>query len=601
MVNISLILQTLLSNVQPRVGSFTSPQLNTSKQKSFTHLRSVDDVGAAETLSSELAEVCLDMLARYAYSNLSTQSCRYCVCCVCVCCVCVHVCCVCVVCVCVVCVCMCVVCVYIAVCCPFGCVWLCGPCLLCRSAGLGSLFSIGCSRSKTWAVGGNSLVSVTTSGSGGGTCAVCTNQKGNGPHPFSTSSRPRPAHQGCSARGWAEIKIRKPTGVVSWVLKVQNRLQIYSSTQPREWLGDNSWDLLLFNQPGIEPLQDDRNRENFASLHSGPTASIPLPLFVPEKEFPLQDVPPSAPLLPEEAVSIQSISPSGFFMSEVNSGPLSHPIAPLSMLCTATKLEDYSEPKEVPGSDPLTPKVTEAPGSDPLTPKVTEAPGSDPLTPKVTEAPGSDPLTPKVTEAPGSDPLTPKVTEAPGSDPLTLKVSEVPGNPATPKVTEVPGSDPLTPKVTEAPGSDPLIPKVTEAPGSTPTPRITSTLSLDCVNTEQYEDEDEEDEDRSGEEDGEGTGEEANKGTAEGKGHQPVSSRKWLLHNLAKRHSTSLSWSEGGDSPTHTLRRRVSIPSLSTELLPPLLSYDHDEDTVLGRSPSLCGKQDLLSEEQQVQ
>ena len=107
MVNISLILQTLLSNVQPRVGSFTSPQLNTSKQKSFTHLRSVDDVGAAETLSSELAEVCLDMLARYAYSNLSTQSCRYCVCvcvfcvcCVC-CCVCVHVCCVHVCCVCV--------------------------------------------------------------------------------------------------------------------------------------------------------------------------------------------------------------------------------------------------------------------------------------------------------------------------------------------------------------------------------------------------------------------------------------------------------------------------------------------------------------------
>eukprot|EP00731_Ephydatia_muelleri_P029426 Em0020g1070a len=58
--------------------------------------------------------------------------------------------------------------------------------------------------------------------------------------------------------------------------------------------------------------------------------------------------------------------------------------------------------------------------------------------------------------------------------------------------------------------------------------------------------------------------------------------------------------SEGGEIPTHSLRRHVSVSAVSMELLPPLLSYDLDEGTVLGRSPSLCGKQDLLSEEQQI-
>lgn len=90
------LLQTLLSNlVQQRPGFFTSPQMNTQLRQRSVVTQSKgtgEDVG---TLACEMAQVCLEMLARYTYSNLSTQPCRYVRVCAYVCvsmCVCMHMC-----------------------------------------------------------------------------------------------------------------------------------------------------------------------------------------------------------------------------------------------------------------------------------------------------------------------------------------------------------------------------------------------------------------------------------------------------------------------------------------------------------------------------
>ena len=386
---------------------------------------------------------------------------------------------------------------------------------------------------------------------------VCTNQKGTGPHSFGTSSRPK-AGRGCLARGWAEIKIRRLTGTVSWVLKVQNRLQIYSSIQPREWVRDSDYDLVLFNQLGAADLQTTRDyREPHASLtskHIAPSAS--------KMALSQQDVMPLVTIGPEGGISLQGTMPSKCILSSDplrDEGAMAHIPAPFSV----DSAEVYQQEDD---DDPSTPRVSEAPCAGLLTPKVTS---NDPLTPKV-----SDLVTSKVDEAPSTDPLTP---------------------------------------------TNPLTPKVNEAAGGT----VISTLSFESVSIEQYEEDGEEEEEdgeeveedgEEVEEDGEEVEEDGEEVAADGEeleedgeekegseeGHHSIPHHKWLAHNLSKRHSTSLSWSEGGEIPTHSLRRHVSVSAVSMELLPPLLSYDLDEGTVLGRSPSLCGKQDLLSEEQQV-
>ena len=450
---------------------------------------------------------------------------------------------------------------------------------------------------------------------------VCTNQKGTSPHPFSTNSRPSSAH--CLAQGWAEMRIRKPTGAVSWLLKVQNRLQIYSTAVPRDWCRTSDWDLLLFNQLGIEPQED-----SCMSPGSRPIASVLQPPFVPEKGVSQQGATPSASIV-SAGVSQQGATPSASLVSAgvyqqcatpsaslvsagvyqqcatpsaslVSAGVSQQGATPSASLVSAGVYQQGAMPSaslvsagmSQQGAMPSASLVSTGVYQQGATPSVPfmsavdrrphEATLSHTTVPLPTNVKDSDPLTPKVSEAPSRDPLTPKVSEAPSSDPLT------------PKVSEAPSSDPLTPKVSEAPSSDSLTPKVSEAPSSDSlTPKVSYTLSLECVSTIEYEEDgDEEEEEEDGEEE---------KEDGEEKGHHSIPPNKWMLHSLAKRHSTSLSWSEGGDSHAHILQRHVSMSSVSMELLPPLLSYDNEESTVLGRSPSLCGKQDLLSEEQQVQ
>lgn len=83
--------------------------------------------------------------------------------------------------------------------------------------------------SKTWIVA-NSLVTITTSGQGGGrsgSCWRCASNRST-PHPSVDAPPPDklspPQLCSCWCRGWAEITIRRPSGNISWLMRVQNRL-----------------------------------------------------------------------------------------------------------------------------------------------------------------------------------------------------------------------------------------------------------------------------------------------------------------------------------------------------------------------------------------
>ena len=418
-----------------------------------------------------------------------------------------------------------------------------------RSSGLMALFHTGCSTCKTWIVG-NSLVTVTTTGHGGsgGMCMVCTNQKGTGPHSFGTTSRPIAGLQqhGCLPRGWAEIKIRRPTGTVSWVLKVQNRLNIFSSMQPREWMmRDIDYELTLFNQLGTGVLDYG---EPFT----------PFPPSTSKMGVSQQEATPILNIVPERGMSLQSATPPQCISSGVDkSVPLREEVVMAS-------------------GGPLREEVVMASGG-PLREEVVMASG--PLREEVVVASG--PLREEVVMASG--PLREEVMIASGPAPISVSTDLQEGDdPSTPNV---PSADPLTPKVTN---TDPLTPKVNVVTGR-------KVISFESMSIEQCEEEKGEEEEGDDEEGGE------EEDSERMQGHHSIPPHKWLAHNLSKRHSSSLSWSEGGEIPTHNPRRRVSVSSISMELLPPLLSYDlDDEGTILGKSPSLCGKQDLLSEEQQV-
>ena len=138
---------------------------------------SVMSEGGEGGVGMDLADVCLDMMARYTYSNLST--------------------------------------------------------LPSRSSGADFLLSGG--PSKTWVVA-NSLVTITTSGQGGGRTGICkrcaalrTNL--SEPEVFPSEVRSDTLCS-CWCKGWAEIKIRRPTGNISWLMRLQNRLHPLSLTNP---------------------------------------------------------------------------------------------------------------------------------------------------------------------------------------------------------------------------------------------------------------------------------------------------------------------------------------------------------------------------------
>ena len=142
-----------------------------------------------------------------------------------------------------------------------------------RSSGAEFMMSGG--RSKNWLVG-HTLVTVTTSGLGGSGAEVCRRcaairRTGGSLHQIGASvlnSSASPAegpreseHLVCSCwcRGWAEIKIRRPTGNVSWLMRLQNRLTPFPVGGPSDDLS-----LLAANYPleaageGERVLEEER-------------------------------------------------------------------------------------------------------------------------------------------------------------------------------------------------------------------------------------------------------------------------------------------------------------------------------------------------------
>ena len=118
----------------------------------------------------------------------------------------------------------------------------------------GADFLVGNGPSKTWLLG-NSLVTITTSGTGGGSSGECPRckilQRSLQPNPdvllasnesyLSTFRRmsmssdqgeleTTPPLCSCWCRGWCEIKVRRPTGNVAWLMRVQNKLDILATS-----------------------------------------------------------------------------------------------------------------------------------------------------------------------------------------------------------------------------------------------------------------------------------------------------------------------------------------------------------------------------------
>ena len=123
---------------------------------------------------------------------------------------------------------------------------------VCRSSGAEFLVAGG--PSKTWIVA-NSLVTITTSGQGGGrsgTCARCASNRSM-PHtpiedPLLHGNSSPPQLCSCWCRGWAEITIRRPSGNISWLMRVQNRLQPLQPTQLGQSM-DSQLGLVSLNLP----------------------------------------------------------------------------------------------------------------------------------------------------------------------------------------------------------------------------------------------------------------------------------------------------------------------------------------------------------------
>ena len=85
-----------------------------------------------------------------------------------------------------------------------------------RSSGADFLFSHG--PCKTWALG-NYLVTVTTTGEAGGSpdsCPHCMSERNSG------VSMATCGLCSCWSWGWAEVKVRRPSGNTAWVVRLEN-------------------------------------------------------------------------------------------------------------------------------------------------------------------------------------------------------------------------------------------------------------------------------------------------------------------------------------------------------------------------------------------
>ena len=140
-------------------------------------------------------------------------------------------------------------------------------------------FLVGDGSSKTWLVG-RSLVTITTSGSGGGELGVCGRCRviRRSLHPdaettltsneaYLTRRRASlvgpeepvpPSLCSCWCRGWAEVKVRRPTGSIAWLMRVQNKLDIQAtSLVPTQ--ADFDWSLMSVNAP--ETQKEEKEQE----------------------------------------------------------------------------------------------------------------------------------------------------------------------------------------------------------------------------------------------------------------------------------------------------------------------------------------------------
>lgn len=137
-------------------------------------------------------------------------------------------------------------------------------------------FLVGGGPSKTWLIG-NALVTITTSGTGGGVQGVCPRCKA-----IQQSLQPDPAvllasneyylsslHSSiadnvpvtlcsCWCRGWAEVKVRRPTGNVAWLMRVQNKLDILATPQTIND-HDYDWSLMGLNRNPLDEEDEDED------------------------------------------------------------------------------------------------------------------------------------------------------------------------------------------------------------------------------------------------------------------------------------------------------------------------------------------------------
>ena len=137
-------------------------------------------------------------------------------------------------------------------------------CVLCRSSNAEFLISGG--PSKTWLMG-HTLVTVTTSGQGDGKTGVCRRcaafrtrtRIGDLPSQIEETTQelgklnlpggtPDQVFCSCWRKGWAEILIRRPTGNISWLMRLQNRLHPLSIGEPYS-PSNADWSLLAPTYP----------------------------------------------------------------------------------------------------------------------------------------------------------------------------------------------------------------------------------------------------------------------------------------------------------------------------------------------------------------
>ena len=123
------------------------------------------------------------------------------------------------------------------------------------------------------------MVTITTSGTGGGVQGVCPRckaiQQSFQPDPdvllasneyHLSSLRSSIANNvpvtlcSCWCRGWAEVKVRRPTGNVAWLMRVQNKLDILATPQTISD-HDYDWSLMGLNRNPLDEEDEDKDEE----------------------------------------------------------------------------------------------------------------------------------------------------------------------------------------------------------------------------------------------------------------------------------------------------------------------------------------------------